>query len=513
MKLKLRVLSAGFVAVTIAVAFQNCGQGFSAGSGSQILPSFQVGKVIEGSGVKEAGLLGRNVLKAGKTTVAVASAKSSEFVTCSADKSSCLVENMPLLNQFEMPTPFASMYCAPTAATMIFEAMLESGFTFPRNKGPTYVALGSAPKRALWLGEQMQTSDKGTHEYPQMMTLSELSFTSTPAYDLGTVGPQKVTPQIIKDLFLNKGVAALNYGHFYVPKASTLISGRQTARAESTSGHAIALSGFRTTPAGATEIVYNDPGDETQYARVLERHKVNREDGVYVVYPFTSPDGNSSNYALFSADYGSEKYIALITKYFPIEPSSRPIPGQPTTEPEKPATDARAAAQQVVTESYLVLLKRLPDSSGLEAGIAYLLAGHSRTQFEDMIRSSPEYKNLNPNEPPKTYPTDALVQSLFQSLLKRSAEPAARTYASSRSCEGIGSMVAHSTEAFGFYNNQSNDEFVRGLYQGLLARTPTAGEVANWTAQLTSVMNRTDVIWGFVKSPEFANRCAALGVH
>jgi Domain of unknown function (DUF4214) len=522
MKFQTRLIGLGALSLSALVGFQNCGQGFSAGmTGGALFSSAGAGKVLEGNAVKEANLSGKSILSNDLRAAAVGVASATELVSCSSNNSSCLASNMSLLSQLKMPTPNAGMFCAPTSAGMLFDAMLNSGVQFPRNEGPEFMALGSSEQRVLWLGQKFQTDANGTYPYPQTMAIDSLAFAATPGYELKTIPSQLVTPEQIKEKILLRSIAALNYGHFKVPAATTLASGRRVSTPTAEGGHAVAVSGFRTTAVGETEIIYNDPWDATQYSRVFTRDPLQRADGVYVAWPFTSADGAYSPYAVFkwSDSFDQSERVEAITFFGAIQP--RALPNAPVVD------QAKAAAQAVVIDVYRTLLGRLPESAALDQYTAYLLAGNSRAQMEDQIRASEEYKNRIKSQTPAATPTpvpnspnsvaratDAIVTALFKGLLQRAPEPAALDYASSLSCQAVGEMVAYSEEAATFYRVRDNGNFILYLYQGLLGRTPDLSEIRTWQAEVDSArLDRNGVIDHFLRSPEFKNRCVSFGVR
>ena len=515
------ILGLGLTFLAITVGFQNCGQ--FASQSKSITSSSTSGR--RGNMVSEAGLSGQNVVKSSDINLAAINpGEQSRMVTCAADGTTCVARDMPLLNQNEMPTPYADMYCVPTSATMLFETFQRAGFTFPRNEGPEFSALSDSAQRALWLGNKMMTDKNGTYANLEVNVLDSLMWSAMPAYELKSVAAADVTPSTMKTDARNNTIALMSYGHYSATNPRTLISGRRAVDMVRNGGHSITINGFRTA-GDQIETIYNDPWDKLQYARAFVSVPI--DGGVQYNFPYLPADGRRSTFAVFTFGSGENMGVELIDGYYPMVPSSpsRPIPGVVAVDP------AVTNAQAVIQGAYQKILNRAADPAGLAGLTPTVLGGATQAQVEDILMASDEYKSAHPtaavpapitavaptpptvSQRPATtqHPTDTLVRVLFQSFLKRAPDQTAYDTFAVYSSAKIGYMIGASPEASSYYVGLNTEDFVRYLYNAMLFRQADQWEVDFWSNELNSGrITRAQAVDGFATSPEFANMAARL---
>jgi hypothetical protein len=83
----------------------------------------------------------------------------------------------------------------------------------------------------------------------------------------------------------------------------------------------------------------------------------------------------------------------------------------------------------------------------------------------------------------------------------------------SESCQSVATGFIDSSEFASVQATFSNSAFVTAAYRGFLGRDPEAAGLQHWQAVLDGAQaDRTAVARAFVASPEFATRCAQLGL-
>ncbi len=183
------------------------------------------------------------------------------------------------------------------------------------------------------------------------------------------------------------------------------------------------------------------------------------------------------------------------------------------------STYGAADNQEFVTLLYNNVLDRTPDNSGLSHWVTQLESGAmNREQVVLGFSESREHK--------MTTEIDALsynwanycaswtdnVFRLYQATLDRAPDEDGLEYWSNRLAMGTGFTdvvwgFVNSREFQNTYGNTSNQDFVTLLYENVLARSPDAAGLSDWTGQLESgALTRAEVVRGFSESREFIQR-------
>jgi hypothetical protein len=145
-----------------------------------------------------------------------------------------------------------------------------------------------------------------------------------------------------------------------------------------------------------------------------------------------------------------------------------------------------------VSNVYNLLLGRVPDA-GAQVWVNLLNNGASPATVVQDIEQTTEYR------------TD-VVASLYQHYLKRGLDPFAQGWinllAAGASIEFVTAGIVASPEYLAAHGGTSTG-FVQGLYQDILGRAGSAGEVQIWVNTLSSGASRTQVALALLTSAEY----------
>jgi glucose/arabinose dehydrogenase len=153
------------------------------------------------------------------------------------------------------------------------------------------------------------------------------------------------------------------------------------------------------------------------------------------------------------------------------------------------------ANERFVTQLYVNLLGRQPDSSGLTSWTAVLNEGMSRTDVALAIEQSQEWRIDQ-------------VQALYQQFLRRAADASGLNgfvafLSAGGTLEQAKSVLTGSAEYFQTRGGSTNDGFLAALYQDALSRSPDAGGLAGFTQALNQRVSRQRVAAAIFASPEY----------
>jgi hypothetical protein len=141
-----------------------------------------------------------------------------------------------------------------------------------------------------------------------------------------------------------------------------------------------------------------------------------------------------------------------------------------------------------VNHLYQDLLGRAPDLPGLNFWYGLLLADVPRMMVAQAIWQSPEHYGLE-------------VDRFYQEFLHRAADALGRQALVNALLAGEGETnVALGFATSAEYTAEHPDDvgFVTSLYNAVLGRTPSAGEVTGWQQALQNGTSRAAVALGFL---------------
>jgi virginiamycin B lyase len=148
-----------------------------------------------------------------------------------------------------------------------------------------------------------------------------------------------------------------------------------------------------------------------------------------------------------------------------------------------------------ITSIFTTYLHRAPDPGGLAYWSGKLAQGYRIEDLESLIIGSDEYFFVRGGGNVTTY-----IQTVYQDLLHRSAEPGGLTYWTNLLNHGtprgaVANALVYSNEAFHL--------LVRDLYQHYLGRLPDPGGEIYWADQLAHGFTDQQLIIGLTGSEEY----------
>ncbi len=152
--------------------------------------------------------------------------------------------------------------------------------------------------------------------------------------------------------------------------------------------------------------------------------------------------------------------------------------------------------QRFVTNAYRTYLQRTPDSAGVNYWVNRMAQGMTDEQLEASFVGSDEYVSDHGGA------SAAWVKDIYQNLLGRSASQAEIDHWLQQMAQGLSTNDV----AYGFAASPEREgERISKTYQDVLGRRATADEVHYWVNRFEQGATNEDVAAGFIASPEFYN--------
>lgn len=181
--------------------------------------------------------------------------------------------------------------------------------------------------------------------------------------------------------------------------------------------------------------------------------------------------------------------------------------------------------QEFVTILYKTFFGREPDEAGMNYWLGQLSSGAmDRATVANGFIFSPEWADTcakygirsggDTKPSVKIEPTEltyAFVERMYTTALGRDFDPNGREYWAQLlanfeiSGEQVGASFFLSDEMVGY--NLSDAEYVNRLYKTFMNREADEGGLTYWLGVLVSGTTRSDVVYGFTRSPEFTAKC------
>lgn len=156
---------------------------------------------------------------------------------------------------------------------------------------------------------------------------------------------------------------------------------------------------------------------------------------------------------------------------------------------------------------YYAHLQRSPELDGLKFWVGQLGNGWTITDVSNFFADSPEFEARYGSLTNAEY-----VERVYQNVLGRGSDDVGRAYWIEQLDGGLkrGTMMAQFSEGPEF--KKQTDGLVRAtmLYIGMLRRAPDPQGVEFWAGQIDAGVPYSNVMAGFLYSPEYANRMATL---
>ncbi|WP_413558944.1 hypothetical protein [Bdellovibrio sp. HCB209] len=253
-------------------------------------------------------------------------------ITCTS--SECKTESMPLLDQMEssVKSKFGSMACVPTSSTMVMEAIfadkkdiVAGSFTDSIYQQGSYGAI-------VLMGNDMKTTSKnGTYVNDAKTTFDKIAkgFQS---------GASSFSYQNSKKTISAAGLLAdMQAGQVgsilfasYVPKCSSMASGRQTCSFTREYGHSVAVQA-----ASATSVQIYDPSDEKWTSQLLKI----ADDSAFKDATLSLPSHIGADARILTKNYYTRNEVDLAEYFYGLKVAAGevveapPVVVQPSPQP------------------------------------------------------------------------------------------------------------------------------------------------------------------------------------
>ena len=145
---------------------------------------------------------------------------------------------------------------------------------------------------------------------------------------------------------------------------------------------------------------------------------------------------------------------------------------------------------------YNILLGRAPDPGGLANAVAYLKGGGSLQTLSTILMHTNEYYG-------------DVVASYYRTFVGRDGSPAevaawVGVLRGGTTLEGLAYLMLTSAGFNGLHPDDGS--FLQALYQDILGRSASAGEIAAWESAIVKGLSRASVVSDFIHSPASAKR-------
>jgi hypothetical protein len=184
---------------------------------------------------------------------------------------------------------------------------------------------------------------------------------------------------------------------------------------------------------------------------------------------------------------------------------------EPLEDRTVPQASGLTGNQAIVSQVFMDLLRRAPDSTGLAFWSSQLNQGQSVAQVALGIENSLEFRTNEVNSLYQCFLNrlpDTAGLSFFVSLLNSQNSEESGNFEEFREHGGTTALNAALTLLLGspeFFQDQggTNAGFVTALYQDLLGRAPDSAGAQSYEQALASGLSRAQVVRSFLGSSEF----------
>ncbi len=185
------------------------------------------------------------------------------------------------------------------------------------------------------------------------------------------------------------------------------------------------------------------------------------------------------------------------------------------------------SAGDIVTDMYMAMMNRMPDSGGYDHWVSRLNIGMTPRAIIRSFVGSPEFNGLcgkygiRPGTVTVTSARDCnyeltyFVYRLYKNCLGRTPDAAGQEHWCQALLDGRGGTQV----AYGFIFSKeykgahtSNEEYTEMLYRTIMGRASDSAGKAHWVTQLNYTNTREHVLNSFMFSPEFKGQCSRAGI-
>jgi hypothetical protein len=199
--------------------------------------------------------------------------------------------------------------------------------------------------------------------------------------------------------------------------------------------------------------------------------------------------------------------LAVLRAYFEsFLPGSTPVDREPRSAvavPEEPDLTPFEAVADAVTQQFTDIAGRAPTAEEQRNWEVGIYTG-ART-IEQMVLEL-QVVDLRDRA--------AQVTRIYLGLFDRGPSAPDLEYwvtemENGRTINSVASFFARSSEFVALYGDATDEEFVELVYENVLDRTPSAGDLQYWLGELDRGVRRSRMFLLFSESPEFRNASAA----
>lgn len=254
-------------------------------------------------------------------------------ITCSA--SECKAETMPLLNQMEssVKAKFGSMACVPTSSMMVMESIFSDKKDILAGSFADSIYQQSSYGAILLMGSDMKTtSQNGTYVSDAQKTFTKIAqgFSGGASSFSVTNAKRSITPANLMADMKSGMVGSLLFAS-YIPKCSSMASGRKSCSFTRQYGHSVAVQA-----ASASSVQIFDPSDDKWTSGLLRLS----EDSGYVDATLSLASHIGSDARILAKNYYTQGEVDLAEYYYGLKvaaaESSAPVVVQPSPTPTTP---------------------------------------------------------------------------------------------------------------------------------------------------------------------------------
>ncbi|WP_413576144.1 hypothetical protein ACLVWU_17310 [Bdellovibrio sp. HCB290] len=253
-------------------------------------------------------------------------------ITCSA--SECKAETMPLLDQMEssVKSKFGSMACVPTSSMMVMESVFSSKKDIVAGSFTDSIYQQNSYGAILLMGNDMKTtSQNGTYVNDAQKTFTKIAqgFSGGASSFSVTNVKRTISPANLMADMKSGMVGSLLFAS-YIPKCSSMASGRKSCSFTRQYGHSVAVQA-----ASASQVQIFDPSDDKWTSQLLRL----QDDSGYVDATLSLASHIGADARILAKNYYTQGEVDLAEYFYGIKiegESSTPVVVQPSPTPTTP---------------------------------------------------------------------------------------------------------------------------------------------------------------------------------
>ncbi|WP_413585590.1 hypothetical protein [Bdellovibrio sp. HCB274] len=252
-------------------------------------------------------------------------------ITCSATE--CKAETMPLLDQMEssVRSKFGSMACVPTSSMMVMESVFSDKKDIVAGSFTDSIYQQNSYGAILLMGNDMKTtSQNGTYVNDAQKTFTKIAqgFSGGASGFNVTNAKRTISPANLMEDMKSGMVGSLLFAS-YIPKCSSMASGRKSCSFTRQYGHSVAVQA-----ASGSSVQIFDPSDD-KWTSSLSKLS---EDSGFVDATLSLASHIGSDARILAKNYYTQGEVDLAEYFYGIKiaAASSPVVVQPSPTPTTP---------------------------------------------------------------------------------------------------------------------------------------------------------------------------------